>query len=161
MNDVVLWLIVGALFVTGLAGTILPFLPGTPLIVLGAFVHAVATGWTPVGVGRLALLAILSALGYLLHYAAGALGARKVGGSRWAVIGAIVGAVVGMFFGLPGLILGPPLGAIAGELIKGGDVAASVKAGIATFIGMVAGAVANFAIGVVMLGLFLWWVARG
>ena len=161
MTDLVLWLIVGTLLVLGLAGTVIPFLPGTPLIVVAALIHAIATGWTPIGVGRLAILATLAALGYVLHYAAGALGARRAGGSAWAIVGALAGGIVGLFFGIPGLLLGPPLGAIAGELLKGGDVTASVRTGLATFAGMVAGAVANFALAVVMIGLFLWWVARG
>jgi hypothetical protein len=161
MTDVLLWLIVGTLLVLGLVGTIVPFLPGTPLIVVAALIHAMATGWTPIGVGCLAILAALAAIGYALHYVAGALGAQRAGGSAWAIVGALVGGVVGLFFGIPGLLLGPPLGAIAGELLKGGDLTTSVRTGLATFIGMVAGAVANFAIAVVMIALFLWWVARG
>jgi uncharacterized protein len=161
MTDLVLWLVVGALLVLGLAGTIVPFLPGTPLIVAAAFVHAMATGWTPIGVGRLAILAALAALGLVLHHVAGMLGARRGGGSAWAMGGAVVGGIVGLFFGLPGLALGPPLGAIGGELLKSGNLAASIHTGVATFIGMVAGAVANVALAVVMIALFLWWVARG
>jgi uncharacterized protein YqgC (DUF456 family) len=138
-----------------------PFLPGTPLIVVAALVHAIANDWTPVGAGRLAILAALAAFGYVLHYAAGALGTRGAGGSAWAVGGALIGAVVGLFFGIPGLLLGPPLGAIGGELLKSGDLEASLRTGLAAFAGMVAGAVANVAIGITMTGLFLWWVARG
>jgi uncharacterized protein YqgC (DUF456 family) len=114
-----------------------------------------------VGLGRLGILAALSALGYVLHYAAGALGTRRAGGSAWAFVGALVGGVVGIFFGIPGLLLGPPLGAIVGELVKTGDLTTSIRTGIAAFLGMVAGAVANFAIGVIMIALFLWWVAFG
>ncbi len=161
MTDVVLWVVIGALLLLGLAGTVIPFLPGTPLIVVGALVHAIAHDWTPIGFGRLAILAALAAFGYALHYVAGALGTRRAGGSAWAVGGALIGAVVGLFFGLPGLLLGPPLGAIGGELLKSGDLQASVRTGIAAFTGMVAGAVANVAIGITMIALFLWWVARG
>ena len=161
MADVALWLIVGALLLLGLVGAVVPFLPGTPLIVAGALVYAFATGWTPVGAGRLVILAAISLLGYALHHAAGAVGARRAGGSRWALAGALVGGVAGIFLGLPGLLLGPPLGAIAGELLKGGDVRTSVRTGIAAFLGMIAGAAANVALGVIMVSLFLWWVARG
>jgi len=161
MTDVLLWLVVGVLLLLGLAGTVAPFLPGTPLIVAGAFVYAVATGWTPIGVGRLAILAALAAVGYVLHYVASALGARRAGGSTWAVGGALLGAVVGLFFGIPGLLLGPPLGAIGGEFLKGGRLATSVRTGVAALVGMVAGAVANFALGLVMIALFFWWIVRG
>ena len=161
MTDVALWLVVGALLVLGLIGTVAPFLPGTPLIFLGALIYAYATDWVPLGVGRLTILAALSVFSYALHYLAGALGARRGGGSVWAFVGALAGGAVGLFFGLPGLLLGPPLGAIAGELLKSGDLRTSVRTGLGAFLGMVAGAVANFAIGVVMIALFLWWVARG
>jgi uncharacterized protein len=161
MTDAALWMVVGGLLILGLGGTVLPFLPGTPLIFAGVLVHAFANDWEPIGIGRLAILATLSALGYALHYVAGALGTRRAGGSAWAFVGALVGGIVGLFFGLPGLLLGPPLGAIAGELLKSGDLRASVRTGIAAFLGMLAGAVANFAIGVTMIGLFLWWVGRG
>ena len=159
--EIVLWLVVGAAFLLGLIGTVVPFLPGTPLIALGALIYAIATGWTVIGPGRLAILVALAAIGYLLHYVAGALGTRRAGGSAWGVAGAILGAIVGLFFGIPGLLLGPPAGAIAGELLKSGDLRLSVRTGIAAFVGMVAGAVANFALAVTMIGLFLWWVARG
>jgi hypothetical protein len=161
MTDLVLWLIVGTLLFLGLAGTIIPFLPGTPLIVVAALVHAIATGWTPITVGRLVVLAALAALGFVLQHVSSALGARHAGGGRWAIVGALVGGIVGLFFGLPGLLLGPPLGAIAGELLESGDLRSSVRTGLATFAGMAAGAVANFAIAVMMIGLFLWWVTRG
>ena len=161
MIDVVLWVLIGGLLLLGLAGTLVPFLPGTPLIVVAALVHGIAYDWVPMTPWRLALLAALSAAGYVLHYVAGGLGARRAGGSMWAVAGALVGGVIGIFFGIPGLLLGPPLGAIGGELMRGGDVAMSVRAGLAAFVGMVAGAMANFALAVVMIGLLLWWVARG
>jgi uncharacterized protein YqgC (DUF456 family) len=161
MTDVLLWAVVGVLLLLGLIGTVVPFLPGTPLIFLGALIHAYATDWTPVGAGRLAILAALSAFGYALHSLAGALGARGGGGSALAIVGAILGGIVGLFFGLPGLLLGPPLGAIAGELLKSGDLRTSIRTGLGAFVGMVAGAVANVAIGVTMIALFLWWTGRG
>ena len=161
MTDVVLWVIIGALLLLGLAGTVLPVLPGTPLIDVAALVHAIAHDWTPIGVGRLVILGVLAAFGYVLHSAASALGTRGAGGSAWAIAGALAGGIVGLFFGIPGLLLGPPLGAIAGEMLKSGDLRASVRTGIAAFVGMVAGAIANVAIGVTMIALFLWWAARG
>lgn len=161
MTDVALWLVVGAMLLLGLAGTIVPFLPGTPLIAAAALVHAIVTGGRPIGVGRLAILAALAVVGFVLGHVASALGARRAGGSAWAVGGALVGAVVGLFFGIPGLLLGPPLGAIGGELLRGAGAVRSMRTGVATFVGLLAGAVANFALGVTMIALFLWWVARG
>jgi uncharacterized protein YqgC (DUF456 family) len=161
MSDALLWLVVALLLLLGLIGTLAPFLPGTPVIFLGALVHAFATGWTPIGPGRLAILAALAVLAYALHYAAGALGVRRAGGSAWAVVGAVAGAMVGVFFGIPGLFFGPMLGAIAGELLRSGELVTSIRTGVAALIGMLLGAVANFTIAVTMIALFLWWVARG
>ena len=161
MTEVLLGLVVTILFILGLAGTVLPVLPGTPLIFLGALIHGVATGWTPIDGGRLAILAVLAAIGYVLPHLAAAMGARRGGGSRWAVGGALIGGFIGLFFGIPGLLLGSLAGAMIGELMNSGDVATSIRAGIATFIGLIAGAVANIAIGVTMIGCFLLWLARG
>ena len=159
--DIALWIVVGATLALGLLGTVVPFLPGTPLIALGALIYAASTGWAVIGPGRLAILAALAVTGYLLHHVAGALGARHAGGSMWGVGGAILGGIVGLFFAIPGLLLGPPLGAIAGELLRTGDLRLSIRAGVAAFLGMVAGAVANVALAVTMIGLFIWWVLRG
>jgi uncharacterized protein YqgC (DUF456 family) len=162
-NDTVLTgiaIVVAVLFLLGLAGSVLPFLPGTPLILAGAVLYAFATDFTPVGPGRLLVLGALTALSFALHYLAGAIGARRSGGSRWAVMGAIVGALVGAFFGPFGLFLGPFLGAAGFELLHRPDVETSVRAGIGTVLGMLVGVLANFSVAVVMVALFVWWVWR-
>jgi len=150
--------LVACLLLAGLAGSILPFLPGTPLIFLGALVHALATDFSPISAGRLLVLAGLTVLTYLLEYAAGALGARTFGGSLWAVLGALLGGVIGLFFGPPGLVIGPLLGAVAGELIKSGELRHSLKAGIGALAGLVFGLLARLALAVTMVGLVLWWL---
>ena len=162
-NDIVFTAVaiaVAVLFLLGLAGSVLPFLPGTPLIFAGALLYAFATDFTPIGPGRLLVLGALTVLSFGLHYLAGALGARRSGGSRWAVIGAIVGAVVGAFFGPLGLIFGPFVGAAGFELFHRADIEAGIRTGIGTVIGMLVGVVANFTVAVVMVALFVWWVWR-
>jgi hypothetical protein len=152
--------LVVALLAIGLAGSVLPFLPGAPLIFLGVLVYALATNFQPIGAGKLLVLASLAALAHVLEYVAGALGA-KFGGSLWAVAGALLGAVVGLFFGPPGLVVGPVIGAVAGELLKTGKVEQSVKAGVGALVGMVVGLFVRFALAFTMVGLFLWWLWRG
>jgi len=112
------YILVAALLIAGLAGSLLPLLPGTPLILAAALLHGLVTDFSPIGAGRLLMLAALAALAYVLDYVAGAVGAKKFGGSAWAVVGALVGAVVGLFFGPPGLLIGPVVGAVAGELLR-------------------------------------------
>jgi uncharacterized protein YqgC (DUF456 family) len=155
------YLLVAVLIIAGLAGSLLPFLPGTPLIFLGALVYALATDFHPITPGKLLFLAGLAALAHVLDYVAGAVGARKFGGSGWAVVGALIGGVVGLFFGLPGLLVGPVVGAVAGELLKSGELGHSLKAGFGALLGIVLAVIARFAIAFTMMGLFLWSLWRG
>ena len=154
-------IIAGLLMLAGLVGAVVPFLPGTPLIFAGALIYAIATDFTPVGAGRLAILAVLAAAGWAVEHVAGALGARRAGGSRAAVIGAILGALVGLAFAPLGLLLGPIAGAIAGEMLTGRDPAGSVRTGLGTAVGVVVGVAAHFAVALTMVALFTWWVWRG
>jgi uncharacterized protein YqgC (DUF456 family) len=153
--------VVGLLMAVGLVGAVVPLLPGTPLIFLGAVIHAVATDYTPIGAGRLAILAALALAGWAIEHLAGALGARRAGGSRAAVVGAVLGALAGLAFAPLGLLIGPIVGAIAGELVSGRDPAGSVRTGIGTAFGVVAGVAAHFAFALTMVTLFTWWVWRG
>lgn len=153
--------VVGLLFAAGLAGSVLPILPGPPLIFAGALIYAYATDWIPIGAGRLVILGVLAILAYLLSHLAAALGAKRFGGSWWAVAGALVGAVLGVFLGPFGLLFGPVLGAIAGEFLRGGDLEESARSGIGALVGLAAGIAANLGLAVVMVGLFLWWIWRG
>jgi uncharacterized protein YqgC (DUF456 family) len=153
--------VVALLMLAGLVGSIVPFVPGAPLIFAGALLHAVATDFRPIGAGRLAILAAIGVLAWALEHVAGVLGARRAGGSRAAVIGAIIGMAVGVIVAPIGLLLGPIIGAIAGELLSGRAPQASVRAGIGAAIGALTGVVAHFALALVMVALFVWWLWRG
>lgn len=156
-----LGVIVAVLMLAGLVGAMVPLIPGTPLVFAGALVYAIATDFAPVGAGRLVILAVLAVAGWALEHVAGALGARRAGGGRAAVVGAILGALVGLAFAPLGLLLGPIAGAIAGELLSGRDPARSVRAGVGTAVGVVLGVAAHFAFALTMVALFVWWVWRG
>ena len=144
--------------VAGLLGSFLPVIPGTPLIVLGAFIYAFVTDFQTIGYGRLLILVGFSGLAYALDYTAGAMGAKKFGGSRWAVVGALLGAVVGVFFGPLGLVLGPIIGSVLGELVRSRKLDDSLKSAFGTMVGMLLGTVAKLSLAVVMVALFLWWI---
>lgn len=140
----------------GLLGSVLPGLPGAPLILLGALVYAWYTGFTVISWMTLLGLLALTLLGYLLEIFASALGVKKLGGSRWGMAGALLGAIIGLLFGgLPGLILGPFVGAFLLELAKTKDPAASLKSGVGTLLGFLAGAIGKLIIAAVMIGIFV------
>ncbi|MBI1737457.1 MAG: DUF456 domain-containing protein [Candidatus Rokubacteria bacterium] len=152
--------LVGLMMLLGLAGAVIPVLPGPPLILLGALLYALATGWTPVGVGRLVILATLTVVASVAGHLGTVMGAKRAGGSRWAVIGALAGGVVGIAFAPLGLIVGPLAGAIAGELFRTGELRESIRTGVGAAVGVLAGAVLQFALALVMVALFVWWIWR-
>jgi len=152
---IVLWCLAAVLVITGLAGLVLPALPGAPLIFLGLVAAAWAEHFVYVGGWTLTLLGFLAILGYLVDFAAGAFGAKHFGASGRAVIGAGLGTVVGMFFGILGVIIGPFIGAIAGELTVRRDLRAAGRAGFGATLGLVLGAAAKIAVAFTMLGIFV------
>lgn len=149
------------LMIGGLVGSLVPALPGSPLILAGALLYAVITDFDPITGLRLAILFGLAALAYALEYLSGALGAKKLGGSRWAMVGAFLGGLFGLFFGLPGLIVGPIVGAVAAELLYRRELGASLKTGVGTALGLLLGLVAKLSLAVTMVGLFAFWTIWG
>jgi len=144
----------GLLVVAGLAGLLLPFLPGAPLLFGGFLLLAWAEGFQHVGAGTLVVLGVLALLTYAADLLAGALGAQRFGASRRAVAGAALGALVGLLFGLAGVLLGPFLGAVAGELLERRSLAAAGRSGVGATLGLVLGTAAKLALGFAMLGVF-------
>jgi uncharacterized protein YqgC (DUF456 family) len=153
--------IVGLLFVAGLVGSVVPWIPGPPFILAGAVLWAFATDFVTLGWSRLAILAALTAVSVVLEFVTAAVGARRYGASRWGMGGAIVGAIVGVFFGPVGLILGCVAGAVVAELLHGSELTASVRSGLGALLGLVAGLLADLVVSVTMIGLFLYWIWRG
>jgi len=100
---IALWLLGAVLVVLGIAGMLLPALPGPVMMFAGFVIAAWAEGFAYVGYGTLAALAVMTLLAYLVDFIAGAMGAKHFGASSKAAIGAAIGAVVGIFFGLLGI----------------------------------------------------------
>jgi uncharacterized protein len=113
---ILIWILAAILVVVGIAGLVLPALPGPLLLFAGLWMAAWAEGFAYVGAKTLIALGLMAALASVADFVAGAFGARHYGASSRSVVGAAVGAVVGIFFGLPGLLLGPFIGALLGEL---------------------------------------------
>ncbi|PYI92319.1 MAG: DUF456 domain-containing protein [Verrucomicrobia bacterium] len=150
------WLTAIVLMAIGLIGTVVPVIPGTTIILGAAVIHRLALG--PNGsVGWTALVALvaLTLVTYAVDAAAGYVGARKFGATKWGLIGGAAGALLGLFFGLVGLFVGPVIGAIAGEIIAGQRIVKAGRAGWGRFVGALAGTIAKLFIALIMIAIFL------
>ena len=156
---VFLYSIAAVLILVGLAGAVIPMLPGIPIIFGGIWLAAGVDHYQHVSSGWLIGIGIIAAVGVLLDFAAAALGAKRVGASAQAVAGALLGTVIGLFFGIPGLVFGPFVGALIGELIAGRDLERSAHVGIATWAGLIFGTLMKLAASIMMVVLFAaaWW----
>jgi len=154
-QSLTLWIISAILTVTGLSGLLLPVVPGAPLLFLGLLFGAWAEGFTYIGIGTLLILAAMAAMTYVVEFAASLLGVKKYGGSNRAMIGTALGGFAGLFMGIPGILLGPFIGAVLGELSLQRSLDQASRAGFGTVVGMALGVAGKLAIGIAMIGLFL------
>ena len=174
MTDVAWWSLVVLMIGAGLAGTVLPALPGTLLILGGIVLGAWIDGFARVGTVTLGVITALAVLAWVLDYVAGLLGAKKAGASRLALVGAAVGTVLGIFMGLVGVLSMPLVGAAVGEYwaqrqaqrqaqrtgaavptVAGAAEQKALQVGVATWLGIMVGLIAKVVIGCVMVGIFV------
>jgi hypothetical protein len=147
------------LVIIGLVGTVLPALPGLPLVFGGMLLAAWAGGFEQISVFTVVVLGILTALSLAIDFGATALGAKRVGASRMAVVGAVLGTFGGIFFGPLGLFVGPFMGALTGELLHGRKfnqhgLGQATRVGFGTWMGIVFGVVLKLTLAFAMIGLF-------
>lgn len=155
------WLLAVALIAIGVAGTVLPALPGTVLVLGGIVLGAWIDDFTRVSSWTLVLVAVLALLAWGVDFVASMLGARRAGASAAALWGAAIGTVAGIFTGLVGLLFMPLLGAAVGEAwAQRGRLHLSsthgqvMRVGVATWIGLLIGTVVKLALTFMMIGLF-------
>ncbi len=145
------------LVIIGVLGTFLPMLPGTPLILIGAVIHSYATGFNVPSINTLIILGLLVILGEGLQYLLSMIGAQKFGASKLGAVGGMFGLIVGLFtLGPIGLIVGPPVGAILIELIRGRPLDQAIRVGVGSLFGVLGGVVATFIIALLMAGWVLY-----
>jgi hypothetical protein len=152
------WLLyaAGALaLVLGVAGVVLPVLPGSVLLLAGAVLVAWAGDFALVGWPTLAVVGSLAALIWAVDWVAAALGAKASGASRWAVLGASLGLLVGLFLGPAGLLLGPAVGAVLLEYWQDPDFEKALRAGAGAFLGFLLGSVVKVTLAFVLIGALL------
>ena len=152
---IALWILAVVLIVAGVVGTVLPALPGAILVFAGIALAAWIDDFARISGWTLGVLAVLTAIAWIVDYVAGVYGAKKAGASPWALAGAAVGTVAGVFTGLVGLVFMPLAGAAIGEFLAQRDALRAGKVGLATWLGMLAGTVLKVAIAFLMVGIFV------
>jgi len=141
----------------GLAGIILPFIPGVPLVWLGLFIYALATGFNTISIPVVVVFFILMALTLVLDWTGPLIGLKKYKASRWAVAGSFLGLVLGLiFFNIWGVIIGPIVGAFLGELLAKKELKPGLMAALSAFLGFVIGNLLKIGISLIMIGFFIW-----
>jgi len=155
----ILWLAATALIVIGVAGTVLPVLPGAILVFGGIALAAWIDDFARIPVWLLLLLAVLTAMAWVVDYLAAAAGAKRAGASKLAIIGAAIGTLAGIFSGLWGLLFMPLAGAAIGEYVAQRDLRRAGKVGLATWIGLLLGTAVKVALVFAMIGIFVFALA--
>jgi uncharacterized protein len=158
--NALLYVIAACLIAAGVLASAVPVLPGIPLVFGGIWLVAAVDHYRHLGLWWLLGIAFVGAVGLALDLLAGALGTKHAGASPRAVWGALLGSAIGVFFGLPGLLLGPFVGAVLGELSAGKSVLRSTRAGVSAWIGMIFGTIMKLVSSVTMVALFgagWWW----
>ena len=124
------------------------------MILVAAIAHRLYFGDASASTWVLVTMAVFTALSFGLDYLATAFGAKRLGATWRGMVGAIVGGLIGLFFSLPGIILGPFIGAVAAELLGGYRFEQATRAGAGAMVGLIAGAIGKFGISVAMVLLF-------
>ena len=150
-----LWIIAILLMLVGIAGTVLPALPGVPLIFGGVLLAAWIDDFQRISVATVVVLAVLAVVAIIIDYVAAALSAKRVGASRQGIIGAALGTLAGVFTGLWGLLFMPLMGAAVGEFIAHKDMFRAGKVGVATWFGLLVATAVKLAIAFTMIGVFV------
>lgn len=150
-----LWIIAVLMVIIGIAGTVLPALPGVALVFAGILLAAWIDGFTVISGWTVGLLAALTAIGLAVDYVAQVMSAQRAGATPLGIAGAAVGTVAGIFTGFIGLLFMPLAGAAIGEFIAHRDMLRAGKVGVATWIGLLVGAVLKLAVVFTMAGIFV------
>jgi len=150
-----LWITAVLMILVGVAGVILPALPGVVFVFGGILLAAWIDDFALIGGWTVGVLAVLALIAFVVDYVASTLAARRAGASTQGLIGAALGTVLGIFTGLIGLVFMPLVGAAIGEFIAKRDALRAGQIGVATWIGLLVGTALKVAITFTMIGVFI------
>ncbi|MGH8280524.1 MAG: DUF456 domain-containing protein [Gammaproteobacteria bacterium] len=151
----ILWYsIAGIVIAAGFVVAIFPNLPGIPIMFGGMLLAAWVGHFEKIKVWVVVILGILAALSIILDFFSGTYGAKRYGASKTAVWGALIGTIVGLFFGIPGLLFGPFIGALIGQLLSGSPPGEAATVGFGTWVGLLIGTAIKIGVAFMMLGTF-------
>jgi uncharacterized protein YqgC (DUF456 family) len=153
--DTLLWMLAVAMMLVGIAGTVLPALPGVLLVLAGIVLAAWIGNFQTIGPVALGLCTLLALVGVALDYVASTVAAQRAGASKFGLLGAALGTVAGVFAGLVGVFVLPLVGAAIGEFLAHRDALRAGRVGLATWVGLLVGTVAKLAIVFAMIGVFV------
>jgi hypothetical protein len=149
-----LWVLAAILVLVGIAGTILPMLPGIPLVFAGLFIGAWLDGFTKVSVLTIIIIGLIALLALIIEFVASFITVKKAGASQYALWGAAIGGLIGFFTGPFGLIIGTAVGAAIGELLAEKETSQATAVGIAAGLGFIIALAAKVVLLVIMLAIF-------
>jgi uncharacterized protein YqgC (DUF456 family) len=152
--DLFLIIIAGLLLLTGFIGAIVPILPGIPLSYLGIILLHLSS-IVQFSSGFLIILGVAVVVVQLLDFIIPVWGTKKTGGSKAGVRGSVIGLMVGFFMGPWGIITGPFIGALIGELLVGKTSQKAIKAAFGTFLGLLTGTILKLALAGIMIYYYI------
>ncbi len=144
-------------FITGIIGTILPIIPGAFLIWTGMLLYGIMTNFTDLSLGFFIIQGIAALMVLGVDYIAAAIGTKRFGGSNTATWMAALGLIVGIItLGIPGIIFGPFIGALTGELLRKAPMKEAFYASFGTLLGLLGGFLLKIIIEVIMIAWFFY-----
>jgi len=157
--DVLGWILIVALFGTGMAGAIVPILPGALAIYAAFFVYGWFFSFEPFGWWFWSFQTIIVVVLFVADYMVSAWGVKKYGGSKASIVGSTIGIMIGPFV-IPafGLIIGPFAGAVLGELFHGSDFTRSLKVGWGSLVGLFTSTIVKILLQGAMIVIFIVWL---
>lgn len=153
--SIIIPILVALLFLVGLAGTIIPALPGVGLVYAGVLLYAFVDGFAHIGVANVLWLGLVALLALGAQYAGSMWGAAKGGGKKKALAGTFIGAFVGAFMGPVGIFIGAFVGALAGAMMEGSSTEKAMKVAGLSVVGIIGGSLIQFLLSVVLIFVFL------